>query len=76
MRITLTIDDDVLAAARGLAASECKSVGKAISWLVRKALLQASQTGGMCNGVPLLPISPGAAPVNSELVRQLEQDLL
>lgn len=76
MRITFTIDDDVLAAARGLAASERKSVGKAISSLVRKALLRASQTGGMRNGVPLLRISPGAAPVSLELVRQLEQDLL
>jgi predicted nucleic acid-binding protein len=38
MRTTLTIDDDVLAAAKGLAARQHQSVGEVISALARQAL--------------------------------------
>ncbi|WP_225773683.1 hypothetical protein [Inquilinus sp. Marseille-Q2685] len=38
MRTTLTIDNDVLAAAKDLAAQQQKTVGKIISNLARKAL--------------------------------------
>lgn len=38
MRTTLPIDDDVLAAAKGLAALQHKSVGEVISELTRQAL--------------------------------------
>lgn len=38
MRTTLNIDDDVLAAAKGLAALQRKSVGEIISALVRTEL--------------------------------------
>ncbi len=75
MRTTITIDDDVLAAAKELAGAEHKSVGEVISSLARKALLPASPPGRTRNGVPLLPIQPGARPVTSELVRQLEEEL-
>lgn len=75
LRTTLAIDDDVLAAAKALAATERKSVGEAISALAREALRRASARGAMRNGVPLLPVRPSAARVTSELVRQLEEEL-
>jgi hypothetical protein len=76
MRTTLAIDDDVLAAAKELAASERKSVGEVISTLAREAMRPPSARRAMRNGVPLLPVRPGAPRVTSELVRQLEEELL
>lgn len=76
MRTTLAIDDDVLAAARDLAVAEQRSVGEVISSLARKGLAPSAPAGAMRNGVPLLPIQPGARPVTSEHVRQLEDELL
>jgi hypothetical protein len=75
VRTTLAIDDDVLAAAKELAATERKSVGEVISALARRALLPAPSSGATRNGVPLLPVRPGAPRVTSDLVRQLEEEL-
>ena len=75
MRTTLAIDDDVLAAARELAAMERKSVGEVISELARRAL-RPVQTGRKSrNGVPLLPLKPNAPRVTSELVARLREEL-
>jgi hypothetical protein len=74
MRTTLAIDDDVLAAAKELAATERKSVGEIISSLARRALRPAS-SGKVRNGIPLLAVTPGAPRVTSELVRQLNEEL-
>ena len=76
MRTTLAIDDDVLAAAKGLAARQRISVGAAISALARQALQRSSTSGsvGVRNGVPLLPLRPDAMPVTLELVNQLRDD--
>jgi predicted CopG family antitoxin len=41
MRTTLNIDDDVLEAVRQIARAEKKSVGKVMSELVRKAMVEA-----------------------------------
>ncbi len=75
MRTTLAIDDDVLAAAKELAATERKSLGEVISALARAAMRPAPARGAKRNGVPLLPMRPGATRVTSELVRQLEEEL-
>jgi hypothetical protein len=77
MRTTLTIDDDVLAAARGLAARQQKNVGEVISALARQALrrdldIAAAPTR---NGVPLLPRRADAKPVTLEIVNQLRDEL-
>ncbi len=42
MRTTLDIDDDVLTAAKELAAGQSTTVGKVLSDLARKALAEAS----------------------------------
>ncbi len=75
MRTTLAIDDDVLAAAKEMAETEGKSVGEVISTLARNALTPAPPRHATRNGVPLLPVRPGALRVTSELVRQLEEEL-
>ena len=75
MRTTLAIDDDVLAAAKGLAEREHKSVGEVISELARQALRPPVSVGAMRNGVPLLPIKRGAMPATPELVNQLRDEL-
>jgi hypothetical protein len=75
MRTTLAIDDDVLAAAKEMAATEGKSVGEVISTLARNAMRPAPARRATRNGVPLLPVRPGAPRVTSEMVRQLEEDL-
>jgi hypothetical protein len=75
MRTTLTIDDDVLAAAKGLAAREHKSVGEVISALARQALRAPRAARGVRNGVPLLSVRSGIVPVTPELVNQLRDEL-
>jgi hypothetical protein len=75
MRTTLAIDDDVLAAAKEMAATERKSVGEVISALARQAMRPTTSGLKTRNGVPLLPVRPGAQRVTSELVRQLQEEL-
>jgi hypothetical protein len=75
MRTTLSIDNDVLAAAKGLAALQRKSVGEIISELTRQALRPETQQVKVRNGVPLLPVRIGAAAVTPELVNQLRDEL-
>jgi hypothetical protein len=75
MRTTLAIDDDVLAAAKEMAATQRTSIGEVISTLARRALQPAQASTATRNGVPLLHISPNARRVTSELVRQLSEEL-
>jgi hypothetical protein len=75
MRTTLAIDDDILAAAKEMAATEGKSIGEVISALAREAMRPVPARRATRNGVPLLAVRPGAPRVTSELVRQLEEEL-
>lgn len=75
MRTTLAIDDDVLSAAKEIAALEKKSVGDVISSLARRALSPAETTAKTRNGVPLLKVRKGAPRVTSELVNRLREEL-
>ena len=76
MRTTLAIDDDVLAAAKELATTQRKSIGEVISILARAALRPPDLGRATRNGVPRLPVRPGAPRVTSELVHQLREELL
>ena len=81
MRTTLTLDDDILAAARVLARQRKQPIGSVISALVRQAL--AAPHAGWTpatepasrNGVPLLPVRPDGAPVDLALVNSLRDEL-
>ena len=75
MRTTLSIDDDVLAAAKAMASLQHKSVGEVISELSRQALKPATTGEATRNGVPLLPRRANAKPVTPELVNQLRDEL-
>ncbi|MDZ7592249.1 MAG: ribbon-helix-helix domain-containing protein [Rubrivivax sp.] len=75
MRTTLAIDDDILAAAKHLAAREHKSVGEVISALARQGLTRSSRgTKAERNGIPLLPARKASTPVTLELVNQLRDE--
>ena len=75
MRTTLDIDDDVLNAAKELAAARRTTAGSVISELARKALRPTS-SARMRNGVPLLPRRPGSAPrPTMNLVNSLRDDV-
>jgi hypothetical protein len=74
MRTTLTIDDDVMRAARQLADSSGESIGGVISRLARAAL-ERRNTGAYRNGVKLLPVRPDAPGVTMEEVNRLRDEL-
>jgi hypothetical protein len=75
MRTTLAIDDDVLSAAKEMAAMERKTVGEVISSLARRALSPAEGKARRRNGVPLLKVQKGSTRVTSELVQRLREEL-
>jgi hypothetical protein len=75
MRTTLSIDDDILAAAREIADSERKSVGEVISALARNGMRPVVTDREFRNGVLLLPLRAGGQRVTSELVRKLQDEL-
>jgi hypothetical protein len=75
MRTTLSIDDDVLSAAKEMAAAQDKTVGEVISSLARRGLNPLESRRKTRNGVPLLPVRAGTPRVTSELVNQLREEL-
>ena len=77
MRTTLTIDDDVLTAARGLAERDDKTVGEVVSELARKALRANEEKSAFetRDGVPLVPVKKGSLPVTTELINRLRDEL-
>ncbi len=74
MRTTLSIDDDVLAAAKGLADRQQKTLGEVISALARKSLQNPEASKSKRNGIPLLAVK-NSTPVTMELVNQLRDEL-
>ncbi len=73
MRTTLDIDEDVLTAAKELAAAEKKTAGQVISDLARQALTRPTREQlTHQNGFWVLPKRGGI--VTSELVERLAED--
>lgn len=75
MRTTLAIDDDILSAAKEMAAAQNRTIGEVISSLARRGLNPGSSRRQTRNGVPLLPRRKEAIRVTSELVKQLREEL-
>ncbi len=74
-RTTLSIDNDVLVAAKQLAEHSGRSVGAELSDLARQALTHVSpQEAEYRNGILLLPRVPGGRPVTDEDVDRLREE--
>ncbi|MCU1383259.1 MAG: hypothetical protein JWL71_1956 [Acidobacteria bacterium] len=74
VRTTVDIDDDVLQAAKELAAARRKTAGQVLSELARKGL-EPERTYRVRNGVPILPHRAGAPFITCEDVRRwLDED--
>lgn len=74
MRTTLTIDDDVLRAAKQLADVKGESVGRVLSELARSALRRPAHRG-VRNGVTLLSVRPDAGVVTLDEVNRLRDEI-
>lgn len=74
MRTTLNLDDDILWAARELAALRGVTVGRVVSNLARSALTPQTDRIEMRNGVPLLTQDADARPVSLAVVNALRDD--
>jgi hypothetical protein len=75
MRTTIDLDDDVLAAAKDLAAARKTTVGSIVSELARRGL-QPRRSPVLRNGVPLLARRPASAPRPSmALVNRLRDEV-
>jgi len=74
MRTTLDIDDDILRAAKDLAANRGTTAGKVLSELARRAL-EPARPPRVRNGVPLLPRHPAGSPKPTlDLVNRLRDE--
>lgn len=75
MRTTLTIDDDLLAAAKSLARANSKSLGRVLSDLARRGLQAVSRVDTTQEGTfPVFSVRTGAHPITLEDVRKLEDE--
>jgi len=73
MRTTLEIDDDVVAAARELAARDRRSLGSVISELARRGLTPARIVAD--GALPVIHVPEGSSPITPEMVRRaLDED--
>ncbi len=75
MRTTLTIDDDVLDAARRLASERSVSVGRALSDLVRLGLRSLEPMRfNPTTGFPVFTAPPDAQPITPEDVARANDE--
>ena len=74
MRTTLNIDQDILWAAKELAAQRGVPVGRVVSDLARQALSPQVDRLEERNGVPILPPRADSRPVSLAAVNSLRDD--
>jgi hypothetical protein len=75
MRTTVNIDEDVLRAAKELAALTDRTLGEVLSALARQALARRGEEATVRNGVPVLDPTPEAGVVTSEDVARLLEEM-
>ena len=73
MRTTLSIDDDVLDAAKERARREGRTTGQVLSDLARQALTQEAQARHTANGFAVLP-RRGRPGVTNTAVERLQEE--
>ncbi len=75
MRTTLDLDDDILQAAKELAAAQGSTAGKVLSDLARRGLARLGVPEPVRNGVPLLPARAASEPrVTMKRVNELREE--
>lgn len=74
MRITLDIDDDVLEAARDLAAADERPLGAVVSDLIRRGLTVLREALPSGRGMPMFPVSKDSPPLTLDDVKRDEDD--
>ena len=76
MRTTLTIDDDLLAAAKSLARARSETLGEAVSELIRRGLNTPPRTSPRRRkgAFPTFSVPKGAHPITLEDVRSAEDE--
>ena len=73
MRTTLDLDEDILGAAKQIAAARGVTTGKVVSQLVREAL-RPKDPPRFRNGIELIPHREGEPPLTLERVNELRDD--
>jgi hypothetical protein len=74
MRTTLTIDDDLLEAARKLAQARRQSVGRVVSDLMRRGLAARAAAYQPGEGFPVFAVAEDSPPITLEDVKRDEDD--
>lgn len=75
MRTTIDLDDDILQAAKELAAAKGTTAGKVISELARRGLVRDAGDVPLRNGVPVLPPRAATEPrVTMKRVNELRDE--
>lgn len=72
MRTTLSLDPDILQAARSLSRARSISIGAAVSQLARRGL--EVERGGATDGMPHFPVPPGARVFTLDDVKRIEDE--
>jgi len=72
MRTTLDVDEDVMAAARSLAAERGTSIGTALSELARKGLRGGRPAEE--DGLPVFAVEGDAPTITPEMVREAAEE--
>ncbi len=73
MRITLTIDDEVLALARAMAKRNGNSLGSTISDLARRGIKEMGRVE-VDDTIPVFRVAPDARPVTCQDVKEALSD--
>lgn len=73
VRTTLTLDDDILEAARKLSEARGVPIGVIISELARRALAPSTPSA-VRNGIRLFPVREAAGIVTAEMVSELLEE--
>jgi hypothetical protein len=75
VRTTVSIDDDLLLAAKALASQRQVSIGRVISDLMRKGLSAEAEVEPGSGGFPVFKIPANARPITLDTVKAAEDEL-
>ena len=75
MRTTLNIDDEILEAARLIAAEKKSTIGAVLSDLARRGLRPAASDGRNREGFPVFKVSPNSTVLSLDRVKRFEDEL-